>query len=174
MSMYEMMFPDEDRIARAETMLRAVGLVADEEPNITCPRFRDAWLEKIDGRYYVHIYARIGGQNRQDYADFWHMVTKHHGFYARDEDDAYDETYASIYFDLSKHFENNNVTWTEEMIKMTDSICEDEPVDTAARWRAAQEMLQNTEYKDLPENLKIFGIELEAFLSDPTKKVMEI
>ena len=60
-------------------------------------RFRDCWVEEVDGRLIIAVYTRNGGGNRPDYED----VSQHlasHPQYIDDEDDAFDVTYRTYRF----------------------------------------------------------------------------
>lgn len=59
------------------------------------PRFRDCFLNK-DGTEII-IYTRVGGGNRAEYDEPIKAMRQLPG-YLRDEDDGYDETYASFFF----------------------------------------------------------------------------
>lgn len=64
-------------------------------------RFRDAYLSP-DGEQII-VYTRNGGGNREYYQDVFDTLSKHPN-YLRDEDDDFDETYASIYFSVPDEF----------------------------------------------------------------------
>lgn len=62
-------------------------------------RFRDCFV--INGE--IAIYTRNGGGNRDDYAEVFEQLSNH-PCYLRDEDDAFDSTYATIYFKFPEQF----------------------------------------------------------------------
>lgn len=70
-------------------------MLTDENPQQFFPRFRDCYLS--DDKNHIEIYTRVGGDNRDDYADeiekLCSMPT-----YVSDEDDDFDCTYATFTF----------------------------------------------------------------------------
>jgi len=58
-------------------------------------RFRDIWVEP-DGKT-ICLYTRNGGGNRE-WMQHVFDILRQHPYYQSDEDDDFDETYASIYF----------------------------------------------------------------------------
>jgi len=62
-------------------------------------RFRGVAV--IEGK--IEIYARIGGDNREDYQDVFLKLSKHPN-YLYDEDNEYDNTYATIYFSIPEKY----------------------------------------------------------------------
>ena len=59
-----------------------------------CGRFRDAYITKD---CLLAIYTRCGGGNRADYQDMYTRL-RTHPQYSLDEDDSFDNTYSTIYF----------------------------------------------------------------------------
>lgn len=58
-------------------------------------RFRDCYIDKEQ----IVVYTRCGGGNREDYGDVFDKMKKHPQF-VRDEDDSFDCTYCSFYFNI--------------------------------------------------------------------------
>jgi hypothetical protein len=77
-----------------KVLLKMLGLKKED-----FGRFRDCYYE--DGA--ICVYARIGGGNRPDYKYVFDFVKKHKN-YSCNSDDAFDCTYASIYFNLPEEF----------------------------------------------------------------------
>lgn len=73
-----------------------------EENNINIPRLRG--LDVItdeNGNKVLYVHARIGGGNREYYAEDWEAI-RNHSLFLYDEDDDFDCTYCDIYFRLEK------------------------------------------------------------------------
>lgn len=85
MSFYNMLF---GKNSNTETILAAIGL---KEGYIE--RFRDCW---IDGNE-ICILTRTGGLNREDYQN---KVLTSNPYYLYDEDDDFDNTYATYHFSI--------------------------------------------------------------------------
>lgn len=85
-------------------------------------RLRDVWVETDSGGLVVHVYTRVGGGNRDDYAGVIDVLRGHPG-YLRDSDDTYDATYASFWFRLPAEFVDELASHAIE------------PVDTGKMWR---------------------------------------
>src|SRR5690348_7711199 len=65
-------------------------------------RFRDAWIDRMpDESLRLVVYTRNGGANREE-----HMPKNlaKHPLYLGDQDDKFDETYASIYFRMPENW----------------------------------------------------------------------
>ncbi len=93
--LYNMLVPD--AYDRLRALIPAIGLNPDAAHLY---RARDAWIERDPlGVLHLHLYTRIGGNNRDDYAD---QITalRGHPFYERDADDTFDSTYAGFWFTL--------------------------------------------------------------------------
>ena len=66
------------------------------------PRFRDILIKDNN----IIIYTRTGGGNREYYDDVnfenkhgpWNSTLRKSSYYVKDEDDAFDKTYANFYF----------------------------------------------------------------------------
>lgn len=85
-------------------------------------RLRDAWVEKDDDGPVIHVYTRVGGGNRNDYADVIEALRGNEN-YLRDADDRFDATYASFWFRVPEKF----AKYVEDFAVA--------PVDTGKRWR---------------------------------------
>lgn len=73
----------------SDLLLASLGLTRGD-----VGRFRDCYW---NGEH-ICVYTRNGGGNREDYDDVF-TVLQAHPNYVRDEDDDFDSTYATIYFD---------------------------------------------------------------------------
>jgi hypothetical protein len=66
------------------------------------PRFRDCFLMDETCPEYngmIHIYTRVGGNNREEYANQISALQSKNG-YVTDYDDPYDSTYATFVFEI--------------------------------------------------------------------------
>ena len=76
-------------------------MLTDENPQQFFPRFRDCYLSEDED--HIEIYTRVGGGNRDDYADeiekLCSMPT-----YVSDEDDDFDYTYATFTFGVPEEW----------------------------------------------------------------------
>lgn len=91
--LYNMLVPG--GFERAALLLPVIGLNPDAGDAI---RLRDAWVEKDGtGKLFIHVYTRIGGGNRTDYAAAIEAL-RNHPSYTRDADGTVDPTYASFWF----------------------------------------------------------------------------
>lgn len=70
-------------------------MLTDENPQQFFPRFRDCYLSEDKG--HIEIYTRVGGGNREDYADEIEKL-RSMPTYVSDEDDDFDCTYATFTF----------------------------------------------------------------------------
>jgi len=87
MSLYNILFgknPD------TKDILAAIGL---EEWKIE--RFRDCWIDEEKNQ--ICVLTRTGGLNREDYSNIALTSNK---YYLYDEDDDFDNTYATYYFSI--------------------------------------------------------------------------
>ena len=64
-------------------------------------RFRDCWIDEDNNR--IVIYTRTGGNNREYFPN---EALTSHPLYLYDEDDDFDNTYASYYFSLPSRKES--------------------------------------------------------------------
>jgi hypothetical protein len=110
-------------------------------------RFRDAFVTNGE----IAVYTRLGGGNREGYAETIEKLQKH-PLYLRDKDDSYDSTYATFYFRIPDQY--------RELMKRCD-IGEFSPED---RWKQAMENLKRPGETDrvlgrLPQFTKAIGID---------------
>lgn len=98
----------------AETYLAALGLLPED-----VGRFRDAYVYNGE----ICVYTRNGGGNREEYQPVIDKL-KHHPLYLRDTDDAFDNTYCTIYFSIPE-------SWLD--VLKTHSVIED--VIPENRWK---------------------------------------
>ena len=89
MSMYNMLFGQNPN---SDIVLALIGL---KESDIE--RYRDCGLENTGDEYLIYVYTRTGGRNREDYPN--ELLTENE-YYIRDEDDEFDSTYATYYFNI--------------------------------------------------------------------------
>jgi hypothetical protein len=136
MSLYGIVFGDDDRSQRGATLLAMLGFESFGDVG----RFRDAWVERGgDDQPVIAIYTRNGGGNRGCWGE--HLdgpctgcIAEHelpqHPLYLRDADDEFDTTYATFYFRAP-----------EEHRELLREVMGD-PVDMDERWQAAIEGLR--------------------------------
>lgn len=106
--LYNMVFGVSDAFARLLTVLNL-------KPS-DCGRFRDCYLT-MSGE--IAVYTRNGGGNREAYQPVLDQLAKHPQW-IRDEDDAFDSTYATIYFRIpDEHREEIMRTITPELDRNT-------------------------------------------------------
>lgn len=91
MSLYNALF---GMNSNAKTILATLGLSPDD-----CGRFRDCFVANGE----IAVYTRNGGGNREEYQSTFDRLSGH-PCYLRDEDDGYDETYATVYFRFPDEF----------------------------------------------------------------------
>lgn len=65
-----------------------------------------ALFNEYVGKNVLYVHARIGGGNRDYYAEDWEKIRKH-PLYLADCDDCFDTTYCDIYYDLDKAVAKN-------------------------------------------------------------------
>jgi len=103
MSMYNALFGQNPH---ADILLGILGLSKGD-----VGRFRDCYVDELDGEQVIAVYTRNGGGNREcwedddnDGCDCPGCVISYclpdHPNYLRDEDDDFDCTYATIYFSI--------------------------------------------------------------------------
>ena len=91
-----------------------VMMILNEEKLPRVPRFRDAWIEKEGDVYFLVVFTRTGGGNRECYCDtdeheddcYPHMneQLEKHPLYIKDSDDDFDSTYAHFYFKVPEKY----------------------------------------------------------------------
>jgi hypothetical protein len=111
--------------AFSSTLLQMLGTTPNK-----IPRYRDCFLSK-DGTEII-IYTRTGGGNREAYEVENESLRLIPGF-KRDEDDDFDCTYASFFFEVPEHFKAQ-VTLIKDMGAITNPI---------ERWKQLLEDLKN-------------------------------
>lgn len=129
-SMYAMVFGNG---AEGQYLLAALGFTSLRQIG----RYRDAWIERSpDGLPWIAVYTRLGGANREDYAEVIEGLQDNE-FYLVDRDDGFDNTYATFYFrmpdDLMTLFDETYPTWRDEV---------QDPVDMDEMWKRAIEALR--------------------------------
>lgn len=76
-------------------------MLTDENPQQFFPRFRDCYLSE-DGEH-IEIFTRVGGGNREGYADEIEKL-RSMPTYVSDEDDDFDCTYATFTFGVPEEW----------------------------------------------------------------------
>ena len=87
MSLYNMLF---GKNPNTKDILSVLGL---EEGYIE--RFRDCWVDEDENE--ICIYTRTGGWNREDFPN---TILTSNKYYLYDEDDDFDNTYATYHFSI--------------------------------------------------------------------------
>ena len=82
----------------AKTLLHVLDLTPE-----TIERFRDCYLNKVDGEIVIIVFTRLGGGNRADYQHVYDKLARHPN-YLRDYDDTFDSTYSYIEFSVPELF----------------------------------------------------------------------
>ncbi len=73
------------------------------------PRFRDCFTddeEHPDYKDYIHVYTRVGGNNRENYVEAIDELQKTAG-YVTDFDDSSDNTFATFVFKVPTQYVND-------------------------------------------------------------------
>lgn len=117
MSMYNILFGESPL---SSVLLIALGITKEQ-----CGRYRDCYL---DGGEIV-IFTRLGGGNRDFYVTEIEYL-RSHPCYTRDEDDAFDCTYAYFYFSFPSQYAeelkaislNKDFTPSEKWIMLFESM----------------------------------------------------
>lgn len=128
MSMYNMVFGEQKQ---SDFLLSMIGLTREQ-----CGRFRDAF---VDGEE-IAVYTRNGGGNREHYDDDTESGEQcdctgcimtyrlpQHTLYARDANDDFDYTYATIWFRLPDTLATED---REAVLKLGSG----EPFNPSQRW----------------------------------------
>lgn len=116
-SLYAMIFGDG---SRGHPLLAHLGFGSLGELG----RYRDAWIEQSpDGDPWIAVYTRLGGANREDYAEVIRgLRTNPH--YLLDRDGTFDDTYATFYFrppeDLVATLDELAEGWRDEVSPTVD------------------------------------------------------
>lgn len=76
-------------------------MLTDENPQHFFPRFRDCFVS--DDERHIEIYTRVGGGNRDGYADEIERL-RSMPTYVTDEDDDFDCTYATFTFEVPEEW----------------------------------------------------------------------
>ena len=139
--LYNVVFPERknERVALAVKLILTVGVNYPDptkwdhdlgkEPltHLEFGRYRDLWLERHGDQVLVRVHTRNGGDNRADYQWILDDLADH-PWWVRDEDLAYDPTYADIYFLLPPSV-------LERFPQLMEAIVE--PVDMGQLWDEA-------------------------------------
>ena len=121
MAMYNLMF---GQSTAADLVLATLGLSQGD-----FGRFRDVWINPDK----IAVYTRCGGGNRRDYQHVFDRL-KVHPQYSHDEDDSFDSTYATIYFDFPAGH--------AEALK---GLANEEPLTGDQRWSTLFKNMEKTE-----------------------------
>lgn len=142
MSLYNAMFGES---AAADILLDDVLQMTDTPDSYRVGRYRDAWLERVDGAFRIAVYTRNGGSNRECWGSFCEdsdcagcIMTKlipTHPRYLHDIDDDFDCTYATVYYRPSEALRKILATVNVDVV--------DGPVDTSQRWKDMIERIGN-------------------------------
>lgn len=141
MSLYNMVFGEDPLLP---LILQLLG-------NPKVGRIRDAWVERIETGLRLAVYTRNGGNNRNHYDDdiepgpecscvgctMTYLVPTH-PLYLKDQDDTYDNTYATIYYSMPTDVEQQ----LKDLGAPEDFVLEDFAVDAPdmeQRWKDALE-----------------------------------
>jgi hypothetical protein len=118
MLMYNMIFGEN---TACDFILATLGLTRADTG-----RFRDCFVANGE----IAVYTRNGGGNREQYQKIIDDLAQNL-YYLRDEDDAFDCTYATIYFKFPEEY-------ADELKKLDIGI----PFDPSAHWLDAIEALK--------------------------------
>lgn len=101
-------------------------------------RYRDCWIEHDgDGGVVLHVYTRVGGGNRKDYAAEIEWMRSRPNFIT-DADDTFDSTYASFWFRIDVSDQDFGPQLMDKLREIAV-----EPVDTAIKWQKAIEAIKS-------------------------------
>lgn len=143
--MYNVVFGSPDPSVSAFLLMAAGFDPAGEPP----ARFRDVWVEGEGDELVIRVHTRIGGGNRDEYADQWDEYRAMPTF-LRDADDDYDSTYADLYFRpdveplITRIIEVTGPSDREELRRQFEAVLVQlaKPhVDMGARWQEAIDQL---------------------------------
>ena len=97
-------------------------MLTDENPQQFFPRFRDCYLSEDEN--HIEIYTRVGGGNREGYADEIEKL-RSMPTYVSDEDDDFDCTYATFTFGVPDEWRADfERVRTGEYDKLSDAYVE--------------------------------------------------
>ena len=97
-------------------------MLTDENPQYFFPRFRDCYLSG-DGEH-IEIYTRVGGGNREEYANEIENL-RSMPTYVSDEDDDFDCTYATFVFGVPDEWRGDfEYVKAQEFDKLSDAYVE--------------------------------------------------
>ncbi len=120
----------------APVLLSVLGLTSKD-----VPRYRDCWWTGD----LIAIHTRTGGGNRDEYENENDQLCAMPTF-VRDEDDAYDSTYATFYFKMPEAF-----AWVVPSLQA-------ETLTAEQRWEAFMSKLRDTEKQDDPQVVRALAI----------------
>lgn len=101
------------------------------------PRYRDCFW---DGTH-IGVYTRTGGNNRDDYEEENAMLEDHPN-HVRNEDDDFDDTYATFYFSIPEKLQ-----WTIPHLTATEETPEQ-------KWTSFIDRMNSSDGKDDPQVAK--------------------
>lgn len=141
MSMYSLVF---GQSGWPKEIMAMFGLTAE-----MVGRYRDHWIERdpaMENCLILAVYTRNGGGNRQEYAE---QIAQMQGLttYVRDDDDAFDSTYATFRFRMSRqemeswmsdldHVEVDESVTVEKVLDDLFKDAEPETRDMSLIWQA--------------------------------------
>jgi hypothetical protein len=133
--LYNTVLGDGNEGVRGALVLTLLGVPQDERMAFV-GRYRDAWIEQQgDAPPLLVIYTRNGGGNRDDQAGPISAMQAH-PLYVRDEDDSFDSTYATFWFEVPEQCPGPMFEpWAEFRAGLVAAAVP--PVDMGARWTEA-------------------------------------
>ena len=153
--LYNVIFGDGQEAQRASILVKTILNLDQQDVG----RFRDCWLEQVDGDLRIAIYTRNGGGNRPDYQQQIDTMRAHPEFLS-DRDDEFDSTYATFYFHVPDQCPPHLVDidgWAEawEVTRSTFLPMRAEPPrDMDARWQS--EIMRMNESGPTEREMKAF------------------
>lgn len=152
--MYNILFGDGHEADRGSVFVTIFDIEGE-----AIPRFRDCWIElRDDGSLVFHVYTRVGGNNREEYADEIQAL-QNHPQYLHDEDShietnsGVDTTYASFYFlipvGLPSHMADAGYSpeqYREVTAKMRETASE--PIDMNQMWEEKLTAWENKQFTE--------------------------
>jgi hypothetical protein len=133
--LYNTVLGDGNEGIRGALVLTLLG-VPSEERMAFVGRYRDAWIEtQGDAPPLLVVYTRNGGGNRDD-QDAAISAMQAHPLYVKDQDDSYDSTYATFWFEVPAECPDPMFEpWSEFRSGLVAAAVP--PVDMEARWTEA-------------------------------------